>query len=585
MSFTNLSSRFSFLGATLLSVCAMAAGCGSDDEPRKAASGGSSGTAGSASGGTSGKAGSGGTGGGSGGSSGSTGSGGSSGSTGSGGASGSTGTGGDGGAAGADAGPLGTYVDCENGDDANDGMQATPFKTIEKAASVATSGQTIWVLDGVCSKDTEPKFNLTNGEIEIPDGVSLKAVNVGAVTLTGIDGYRSAGLKFLGSGAVSGFKFVLFGRAISASSGTLSVTATTFDDVYQGMPLTLSGTVQATLTPGGVSNYVGANQRGVAEVSGTAKLTISGGTFDGALASGISGASLLVAREQAEITLDGASFVNSTAIVAAASASGKISIINNSVLRGIASAVSLTGTAQLTVDSSRIENATGAAITTANGTPTILLSNSTITGGARNAIVADVYSEGRPIITITDSKLNDNQGGIYLNYGGTVDISKSEINDNDDGVAGCSYGIYFNNGSTVSSLKLRETSVQRNCLFGLWLDGPAGSTFDLGRGNDLGKNVITGNTTGTTPKTNLRLNASVALTVYAAGNTWTAGAQGAAAAGSTNPLPGQYAVTSGNFRDLTGAQAGENFTVAGAQAAGSKIRVAENACVPAGTCN
>lgn len=79
--------------------------------------------------------------------------------------------------------------------------------------------------------------------------------------------------------------------------------------------------------------------------------------------------------------------------------------------------------------------------------------------------------------------------------------------------------------------------------------------------------------------------ASVALSVHAAGNTWTPGVQGAAAAGSTNPLPGQYAVTTGNFRDLTGAQAGENFTTIGAQAAGSKIRVAENAYIPAGTCS
>ncbi len=238
--------------------------------------------------------------------------------------------------------------------------------------------------------------------------------------------------------------------------------------------------------------------------------------------------------------------------------------------------------AQLTLDDASIEDAPGAAITASSGAPTITLTNASVTNGQNVAITAPIYSGARPTLTLTNSKLNANQGGVFLNYGGTVVITGSEINDNGS-TGSCQSSLHFNDVSQVSSLLLRGTSIQRNCSTGIELDGAAASTFDLGRGDDLGGNTIAGNGgAGTNP--NLLLDANAALTVYAAGNTWDAGVQGAAPVGSVTPLPGRFAVVTGNTLDLTGVQTGKNFEVQGAGAALTVLRLAENACVPQGGC-
>ncbi|MBM4364539.1 MAG: right-handed parallel beta-helix repeat-containing protein, partial [Deltaproteobacteria bacterium] len=498
--------------------------------------------------------------------------------------------------AGADAGILGTFVNCGTGSDTTDagsgGLESSPWKTIGHAVSMAAPGQTIWVQDGTCDDTTEPTFAGVNVRLDVPDGVSIRAVNPGQVTFRGSpSGFRAASLRFLGSGTVEGIHFERFGRGIEASSGTLTLRGVSFDDVYQGRPLELSGTVVATVEPGSLTNYIGTNQRGFARVEGSARLTVNGGTISGALDSGISGDTVFVVDEQAELVLDAFTLTASTLSGIQVRGSAKATVRGGSLLEGAGSSaccnqsgVNVSGSATFELLASRIDGSRGPGILCSGaGAPTILLRDAEVTGGTGHGIEGRIYSDCRPTLTLERSKITGNRSGIYLNYGGDLTITDSFIDDNGSTTTQCGSGIHYNDASRAQSLVMRRTSVQRNCQHGVLLDGAATSVFDLGRGDDPGVNTLSGNHVGGA-YANLYVEANETLTVHAAGNTWEPGVQGAAASGSTSPLPGQYDLVSANTRDVTGAQSGVNHIIAGANAATSTLRLAEAACVPAGTC-
>jgi hypothetical protein len=163
---------------------------------------------------------------------------------------------------------------------------------------------------------------------------------------------------------------------------------------------------------------------------------------------------------------------------------------------------------------------------------------------------------------------------VYSNYATTLDISGSEISRNGSPSISCAQGISLN-PAVINNVMLRNTQVVGNCAAGIIVGGSAGSAFDLGRGNSPGGNTFTGNSSiGNLG--NLRIELGAGGTVYASGNTWEPGVQGAAAAGSTDPLPGRYKVTTGTALNVTGAQTGRNYAITGASAASTTLRLAEN---------
>jgi hypothetical protein len=485
---------------------------------------------------------------------------------------------------------IGAYVDCEAGDDEGEGTLESPLKTLALAVSVAPAGTSIVVLAGLCDETTQVPFNTTNGRVTLPDQVSLRAQVPGTVTFHGVDGYRSAGIELAGSGKISGIHFERFGIAISASSGTVELRDLTFNDVYQGSPLDLSGTAQVTLSPGAVTNYVGDNQRTFAELTGQAKLTVNGGSIEGALDSGISGAAMFSVTEQSELVLDGVTLDGNAHSGVRVVDSAKLLVQNGSVIRSTASvaccnqaSVIVAGTATFELVDSVIEDSPSTGVQLLTGTPTVVARHASITGSAYTAIRAEVYSDSYPSITLEDVELSGNGSGIFSNYGATIDILDSVISDNNRG--GCGAGLLLN-ATQVNSVKLRGTTISAHCSSGASIVGGAGSTFDLGRGNDPGLNVFVGNNpTNTAGQAQIAVNVPAGTMVYAAGNTWTPGVQGAAAAGSVTPPPGQYAVSPGLVMDVVGSvPTGGNFVILGAGANNTTLRVAESACVPTNTC-
>jgi hypothetical protein len=89
---------------------------------------------------------------------------------------------------------LALYVSFSAGSDANPGTQASPFKTITKAMTVATSGTTVQVLPGIydtMDQNTPEVFPIT-----VPAGVLL----------IGNEGNKGSGTSIVGGGQVPGFQ-------------------------------------------------------------------------------------------------------------------------------------------------------------------------------------------------------------------------------------------------------------------------------------------------------------------------------------------------------------------------------------------
>ena len=81
------------------------------------------------------------------------------------------------------------YVDARDGDDANEGSPAFPFKTITRALAVARFGESVKVADGTYGDATGEIFPL-----EVPDGVRLLGTDLGlppAVIILGTGAFRS----------------------------------------------------------------------------------------------------------------------------------------------------------------------------------------------------------------------------------------------------------------------------------------------------------------------------------------------------------------------------------------------------------
>ncbi|HVJ19545.1 MAG TPA: right-handed parallel beta-helix repeat-containing protein [Polyangiaceae bacterium] len=548
----------------------MLSGCGGSDDPA-AQNGGNAGSGGTVDGGGSGgDVGTGGTGLSPGG--GQAGSENTGGTSSPGGAAGEGGEGGDG-----DPEIMGVYVDCEDGDDAGSGSRSSPLKTLAHATQGRASGDTIWILDGVCDGTTQVEFNTMDASIVVPDGVSLRAETPGAVTFNGT--YISAGIELEGSSTVSGIHFEQFHGAISAASGTIAIEGTSFVDVTQHAPIRVSGTADATISPGELDSYIGPNQHLLAAVEGQAKLTVSGGALVGD-GQGSNTLALFDAAGESQLVLDGVTVQSRMETTLWAGDTADVTMDGCTVLDS-GNAVVLAGSAHLALLDSNIEGTVGSGIQFVAGTPELEMIGSSIVDSTAAALLIPDQG-GYPLIYMQASTLSGNDGGIDAWLGTTIEIVDSQIVDNDADTA--ARGINFTLNQ-VNHLKMRGTTVSGHPLTGIEMVANVGSTLDLGRGDDLGGNTIAGNNTrALSNHGNLMLLIQGGTTVYAAGNTWDPGVQGAASLGSVDPPPGQFAVTSNNVHELSGLNLGQNFYMYGSVDDYSTLRLAEDACVPTNTC-
>ena len=127
----------------------------------------------------------------------------------------------------------------------------TVGQTIAKAASLTASGGTVWLTNGIYNATTQP------APIAIPNGVALRALTPGLAAI-------GQGIALQGSASVVGIvlRRLNFGDIgwIEASSGMVAIDGVRVVGSAQapsGFPaaIALSGTVQATMTPGGIADY------------------------------------------------------------------------------------------------------------------------------------------------------------------------------------------------------------------------------------------------------------------------------------------------------------------------------------------
>jgi hypothetical protein len=481
-----------------------------------------------------------------------------------------------GGAAGApnEPNPLDRYLDPSAGADSNDGTSAPlAFRTFSHALGEMQSGGTLWLLDGAIGGGSSEPVGTGYNSLDIPDGVSVRAINDGAVTVgEGVGGMNPPSFTFLGSGSLRGVSFDGVAVPIRASTGTVELEALTFKDAGGGCDsfstaaLVISGDAQVTLSAGSVDEYAGAgsNVRNFAYVSDTASLTILGGTFT-ELASGVcSPRSHFLLTHSAKLELSDVSIVDASAtarggIVGLLGPSTELVMTGSSIDGSIGSAPGLYvdggGSAKITLVDSIITNNTSAAIQLGyeNGplTPQLSLTGSTISNSWNGIISSVPYGPANPTITLVDSFVVDNAiAGMYLSYGGTLDVSGGELsgNGNNQETYWGTYGGLRLGGGYTYDVKLRGVALTGTPAFGglttaaIQITASAESNFDFGTVDEPGSNVFTGNT-----RTALELMTGNAATVHAVGNTWNASVQGATAQGKYSAPPAsQTSVTSGS---------------------------------------
>ena len=480
--------------------------------------------------------------------------------------------------------------------------QANPCRSITQAAATAQANKTVWLMNGDYTGTTQP------APIQIPAGLTLRALTPG---LAGV----GQAIVLQGNATVVGvvLRRVATGDSgwIEAASGIVTIDGVKAHGPYfaGGLPpLSLSGTVQVTMTPGNVADYtdalpaVGQNAYTYAELSGSARLTVNGGFFGGAVLGGADG--LYGGQGRGAFRLSGGARLD----------------LNNVQLNVDSTGVFMGGSAtQLHVNGSTIQSnvntGPGYAIHAAFGPATIVLVNSTISGfryayahNSRGILVGQYNVAGAAAtLTLTNSTVTGNDVGIWAVHGTTpstltmigsgasvsgnafggvvcyadcaFDLTGGQVSGNGvndptlvNGVSDF-YGGFWLGSTSVYQLKLRNVSVADNKSVlggnsnqpgnsGITMRGSAASTYDLGTAASPGNNVIQGNTTGS-QTTGLLVDVAAGVTVNAVGNTFAAGVQGANAQGQyqlgtapcsasscnlTSGAGANYRITSGTLR-------------------------------------
>jgi hypothetical protein len=320
--------------------------------------------------------------------------------------------------------------------------------------------------------------------------------------------------------------------------------------------INIGGSVVATMTPGALTNgiYTAAMPNAFDSflaVTGTAQLTIQGGTIDGnSLGAPAFGGGFIFTSGSATLTLSGVTLRNRTGVGIAVNGSASVVLNNNSLIDAVGvagncptgSAIVISGPGSVTLDHSQISNGPAAGICVrvsgSASLATIQITQGTIAHMA-SAIASEIGPGASAIVTINGASFSNNGNGISWQgaAGTSFDIAGSSFTGNGTGISIASSG---------GSLKLRSSTVSSNTGDGVALSGDI--VVDLGTAADAGGNTFTGNTS-----TGLHINLGAVGPAQAVGNTWNANVQGADNTGHFSP-PVQK----------TGPASGTNYTIGNA---------------------
>lgn len=452
------------------------------------------------------------------------------------------------------------FVDPVSGDDAASGLRTQPLRTLARAAALAQTGDTVYLLDGT----HEIPF------VRFRAGVSLRAVNVGGARVQLLPATNGA-LIFDGSADLYGFDVTsnsAFGF-FQVSQGTLRVEALHYTAPGPGSsayPLVAaSGTAQVELVAPADGEWCPTQcNTPFVVVTDDARVTVTGGRLRNftqlfsLFATG--GRATLTLRDltirdgsaQQVITLGNSSLLRNDSRV-------RLERVN---IRGVASVAAVLvgfGASSLVVDSSTIADNPGVGIEfNSNGNYSTATHTATVARSvlSRNRIGLREGLDARARVVLDTVELRGNtQSGIacvFTAEGCWLDLRGGVI------AQGVDRGIdAVNEGNKLNRVRLRGVTVRDNGGIGVDITGLPGSLWDLGTPSSPGANLFIGNVG---PSVFVR---DTNNPVWAVGNTWTPSVQGADAAGRYAPGPNGYL-------ELTGpVAAGANHQLA----AGARLRL------------
>ena len=444
-------------------------------------------------------------------------------------------------------------------------VEATPCKTITYAAAQAAPDHTVWLASGTFTSVDQP------AAASVVTGIRVRARELGSaivqVRLNLLGSHRVEGLVFDGGASNNG------NPGIDVTTGTVTIEGVAFSGRL-ATALKISGDAAVTLLPGAVTDYVsavlayvdGSGYNPFCEISGTALLTVAGGTFggpglgyDSALPRLAYGAAFAV-QADARLVMDGVTLKFRTRGIGLRQNASVL--IKDSSL----SAVAMLGPGY------------GVWVTNNAATANIEIEGSTITGfvyggsSAAIAVLDDAPEQSHATFQITDSTLSGNSfgvmvagpdfaqldfsgvditnnlfGGVFCQGNCALDMTGGSVSGNASYSTSTGFGYYgglnFSGPNTAYDIKLRGVTIEDNRNIvdngntnalsnsGLTLGGNATSVFDLGTGADPGGNTFTGNDTGN-QTTNLNVSVNAAVVVSAVGNSFDASTQGASATGT-----------------------------------------------------
>jgi hypothetical protein len=434
--------------------------------------------------------------------------------------------------------PNGVFVNPDTGSDTNAGTAAAPVKTIQKALTLVTTGQNVYLMDG--TYDTASQTSLS---WSAANPVFIRALSANGVTLTG-NGAASNGFSLAQGGGVRRVTFQNFNAAITVAGGTFKANDVKFSGV--GLPCFIGGSTVAVIDESGVTGFLtnvpNAPFAAFLAVDAAADVTLKGG---GNTISGVTnpGTALFV-RGTAKLRASDLTFVNWPGHVVVLNDNAQVkltNIVTNGSGLGTSSgydkaAILMGGqntatplTEVLELENTTLSTCPGPAITLSvyaatASTPIIKLTNSHIDQNLFHGIVVNTpggLSDALAItLKATNTTFKGNTGFGIVTPRLNGDFIGGEISNNSES------GIQIQENTIASSLKIRGTKIDANGQYGILFNGNNTSTLDLGKVGDDGGIVFT-NVAAT--KSAVRLDAQIVGS--AIGNTWIPNQQGADANG------------------------------------------------------
>ena len=347
------------------------------------------------------------------------------------------------------------------GSDTNLGTPDSPFKTLTQAASVAGTGDSINLADGL--------YDTANGEtfpIDISD-VSLSGTTEAGTIVDGTGVANTDGLVInSGTSAVSNLTVQnLDLDGIDINGGTVTVSNVTVTEVNQDAFETSDATV--TLTDVTATNSDDGIEANTGSVLTLTNFTASGNQFDG-----------IDLDNDTTATIDTVSLTNN----------GDNGIEISSTVSATITNATISGSEDLGID---IQNAL-----------TVQISNSTVNNNGSVTSESGIEVSGTATVTLDNVTANNNNAsGLEIDgTGSSTTVTNSTFQNNGD------HGVEVDNSPAVVNLGDATTTgnntINNNVNFQISDDRPAGETVIITSfGNDLGgagaplNNLFTGATT------------------------------------------------------------------------------------------